>query len=47
MNLATILVLAALVAVLAAIVASRFLRKKKGGCSCGCEGCAMKDACRR
>ena len=48
MNLPTIIVLAVVVLVFAAIIANE-IRKKKAGkssCSCGgCSGCGLKDQC--
>jgi hypothetical protein len=47
MNLATILVCLVLVAIVAAIVGKQLYNRKhrKGGCSCGCEGCAHSSQC--
>lgn len=41
------LILGIIAAVFAAIVVKGILNKKKGkgGCSCGCANCAMKDSC--
>lgn len=46
-NLATILICAALIAVVAAIVLHLARNKKKGksSCGCGCANCAMHGAC--
>ena len=46
MNLATILVLSAVILVAAAAVAFMVHRKKKTGTS-ACEGCALRDFCRK
>lgn len=45
MNLWDILIVVLLAA--AVILAVRRLRRKRGGCSCGCESCAEKDNCHR
>ena len=46
-NMATIIVSAVLVLVVAAAIASivRGKRKGKSSCGCGCAGCAMNGAC--
>ncbi len=46
-NAGTIVVCAALAAVIALIVVSRIKARKSGGssCSCGCSACAMRDSC--
>ena len=46
-NLATILICAALIAVVAAIILHLARNKKKGksSCGCGCANCAMHGAC--
>lgn len=46
-NLATILISAALVALMAAIVVSRVRARKAGKstCGCGCGECAMHSVC--
>jgi hypothetical protein len=46
-NIGTILITAALVLIAAAIIYKTVKDKKKGksSCGCGCEHCAMKDAC--
>lgn len=46
-NLATILIGAALLAAVAGIIASMVKNKKKGksSCGCGCESCALSEAC--
>ncbi|MBO4384964.1 MAG: FeoB-associated Cys-rich membrane protein [Clostridia bacterium] len=45
-NLATVLISAALVAVITAIIVGMAKRKKKGGGgSCGCAECPMRGAC--
>ncbi|MBQ2825074.1 MAG: FeoB-associated Cys-rich membrane protein [Clostridia bacterium] len=45
----TWVVLGIIVAVFSAIVIVGIRNKKKGksSCSCGCSGCAMKDACHK
>ncbi len=47
MNLPTILVLLAVVAIVGAIVFKMIRDKKKGksSCSCGCGGCPMSGTC--
>ena len=46
-NMATIIISAVLVLVVAAIIVSmvRSKRKGKSSCGCGCAGCAMNGAC--
>lgn len=46
-NMATIIISAALLLVVAAIVSGmvRGKRKGKSSCGCGCAGCAMNGAC--
>ena len=46
-NLATVLITAALAALVAAIVIVKVRNRKKGksSCGCGCSGCAMKNVC--
>ena len=46
-NLATILICAALIVVVAAIILHLVRNKKKGNssCGCGCENCAMHGTC--
>lgn len=46
-NIGTILILAALIAVVAGIVAGMLRDRKKGksSCGCGCSNCAMKGCC--
>lgn len=48
-NLATILISAVLVVIVAAVLAGMVRDKKKGksSCGCGCSGCAMNGACHR
>lgn len=48
-NLATILISAVLVVIVAAVIAGMVCDKKKGksSCGCGCSGCAMNGACHR
>lgn len=48
MNLSTLLVLLAVVALLAAILVCgiRARKKGKGGCGCGCAGCPSAGLCR-
>jgi hypothetical protein len=43
----TIIISVIIVALVIFIVANEIIKKKKGkgGCSCGCGGCAMKDVC--
>ena len=47
MNWPTIIVAAVIAAVFVAIVVSEVRKRKsgRGGCSCGCGGCAMSDVC--
>jgi len=47
MDLLTILVAAIVFGVVAAIiiVGARNRKKGKSSCSCGCQGCALSDAC--
>ncbi len=48
-NLGTILIGVVLAAIVAAIIVA-LVRKKKSGrtaCSCGCQNCAMRDACHK
>ncbi len=46
-NMATIIISAVLVLVVAAILVSMIRGKRKGksSCGCGCAGCAMNGAC--
>ena len=46
-NIATIVLCAALIAVVAAIVANLIKNQKKGktSCGCGCANCAMSNSC--
>lgn len=46
-NMATIIISAVLIFVVAAVIASmvRSKRKGKSSCGCGCAGCAMNGAC--
>ena len=46
-NMATIIISAVLVFVVAAILVSMIRSKRKGksSCGCGCAGCAMNGAC--
>ena len=46
-NMATIIISAVLLLVVAAVIASmvRGKRKGKSSCGCGCAGCAMNGAC--
>lgn len=48
-NLATILISAVLVVIVAAVIAGMVRDKKKGksSCGCGCSSCAMNGACHR
>lgn len=48
-NMATIIIGAILVVVVAAIIAGIVREKKKGksSCGCGCAGCAMNGTCHR
>lgn len=48
-NFGTILLCAALIVIVALIVRSLVRQKKQGkaSCGCGCEHCAMHDACHR
>lgn len=48
-NLATIIVLAIIV-VLVVLVLIKMVKDKRAGkgfCSCGCEGCSMKNSCNK
>ena len=40
-NLATVLISASLLALVALIVVFLIRKRKKGGCGCGCEDCPM------
>ncbi|MBR2499913.1 MAG: FeoB-associated Cys-rich membrane protein [Clostridia bacterium] len=42
----TFLVLLVIIAVFILIVRNE-IKKRKNGCSCGCESCSMKDSCHR
>lgn len=46
-NMATIIVSAVLIIVVAAVIAGmvRSKRRGKSSCGCGCSGCAMNGAC--
>jgi len=46
-NMATIIISAVLILVVAAVIVSRVRSKRKGksSCGCGCAGCAMNGAC--
>lgn len=46
-NIATIIICAVLIAVVAAVIGKmvRDKRKGKSSCGCGCEGCAMSGSC--
>ena len=48
-NLATLLISAALAAIVAAVIAVMIRNRKKGRspCGCGCSGCALKGKCRK
>ena len=39
------IVLLAVIAVFVLIVANGIKNRKRGGCSCGCSACNMKDIC--
>lgn len=45
----TIIISAVIAVLVVAIIAKSIINKKKGkgGCSCGCGGCAMKDMCHK
>ena len=47
MNVPTIIVLAIVLIVFAAIIIRGIINRKNGksGCSCGCSGCGMSDIC--
>ncbi len=47
MNVPTIIVLSIVVLAFVLALANEIRKKKsgKGGCSCGCSGCAMKGMC--
>ncbi len=47
MNAPTIIIAAIVALIFIAIVVSEIRKRRngKGGCSCGCGGCAMRDAC--
>ena len=49
MDWQTWVVLGIIAAAFAAVVIVGIINKKKGkpSCSCGCSGCAMKDACHK
>ncbi|MCI9142218.1 MAG: FeoB-associated Cys-rich membrane protein [Lachnospiraceae bacterium] len=46
-NMATIMISAVLILVVAAVIANMARNKRKGksSCGCGCGGCAMNGAC--
>ena len=46
-NIATILICAALVAIVAAVIAGMVRNRKKGvsSCGCGCSDCPMSGSC--
>lgn len=46
-NLGTILIAAAVIAILAAVIVNMVRKKKRGesSCGCGCSGCAMANVC--
>jgi len=46
-NWPTIIVASIIALIFIAIVAGEIRKRRngKGGCSCGCGGCAMRDAC--
>ncbi|MBQ7106201.1 MAG: FeoB-associated Cys-rich membrane protein [Clostridia bacterium] len=46
-NLASIIVLTVVIAIITLVVIKMIKDKKNGkqNCSCGCEGCAFKDNC--
>lgn len=46
-NMATIIISAVLMAIVAAVIAGIVRDKKKGesSCGCGCAGCAMNGSC--
>lgn len=47
-NVATIIICAVLIAIVAAVIGKMVRDKKKGksSCGCGCANCAMSGACR-
>lgn len=45
--MADFIILALLGAAVVAAVVSIIKQKKSGGCSCGCQSCAMKDSCHK
>ena len=47
MNWPTLIIAAVVALIFVAIVVSEIRKRKsgKGGCSCGCSGCAMSDSC--
>lgn len=49
MNWQTWLVLGIIASIFVAVVVVGIINKKKGksSCSCGCNGCVMKDACHK
>ncbi|MBR3988833.1 MAG: FeoB-associated Cys-rich membrane protein [Clostridia bacterium] len=49
MNWQTWVVLGVIAVIFLAVVITGIINKKKGkhSCSCGCSGCAMKDACHK
>jgi len=49
MNLPTIITLFAVAAVFIVAMATRIINKKRGksSCSCGCAGCALREACHK
>lgn len=45
----TIIISGIIALVVVVIIANEIIKKKKGkgGCSCGCSNCAMKDSCHK
>ena len=48
-NIATVIICAVLIAVVAAIIVgmAKYRKKGKSSCGCGCAGCPMNGSCRR
>lgn len=45
-NIGTIIVLAAIIAIIGGAAAEVIKNKRSGGCRCGCANCALKGQCR-
>ena len=47
MNWITYLIAGLILLGVIAVVINEIRKKKQGGCSCGCSGCAMRDQCHK